>query len=123
MVERIDYDEFGFFRDNAAEYGLAYEGPPTVRREFVEIEPGRKLSALVWGSGEPELVLLHGGSQNAHTWDTVAMALADPLVAIDLPCHGHSDGPGKQPERQLSAQANAEDVAVAIRALAPNAQG
>ena len=53
-------------------------------------------------------VLLHGGSQNAHTWDTVAMALDRPLVAIDLPGHGHSDGPGDRPEGQLDAHGNAE---------------
>ena len=35
-------------------------------------------------------MLLHGGAQNAHTWDTVALALGRPLVAIDLPGHGHS---------------------------------
>jgi pimeloyl-ACP methyl ester carboxylesterase len=122
MVERIEYDEFGLFHENAAEYGLVYEAPPTVRREFVEIEAGRRLSALVWGAGEPELVLLHGGSQNAHTWDTVAMALDRPLVAIDLPGHGHSDGPGQRPEGQLTARGNAEDVAVAIRSLAPEAE-
>jgi pimeloyl-ACP methyl ester carboxylesterase len=120
MVERIEYDEFGLFHENAAEYGLPYDGPPAVRRQFVEIEPGRRLSALVWGTVEPELVLLHGGAQNAHTWDTVAMALRRPLVAIDLPGHGHSDGPGPRPEGQLSAWGNAEDVAVAIRGLAPN---
>jgi pimeloyl-ACP methyl ester carboxylesterase len=123
MVDRIDYDEFGLFRENASEYGLPYSGPPRVRRESVEIEPGRRLSALVWGDGPPDLVLLHGGSQNAHTWDTVAMALGRPLVAIDLPGHGHSDGPGSRAERQISAQGNAEDVSVAIRALAPDAPG
>ena len=34
--------------------------------------------------------LIHGGAQNAHTWDTVALALDRPLVALDLPGHGHS---------------------------------
>ncbi len=121
MVERIEYDEFGLFQENAAEYGLPYDGPPTVRREFVEVAPDRRLSALVWGTGQPELVLLHGGSQNAHTWDTVAMALGRPLVAIDLPGHGHSDGPGARPQGELSVQGNAEDVAAAIRLLAPDA--
>lgn len=119
----VDYDEFGLFHENAAEYGLPYDGSPAVRREFVEVEPGRRLSALVWGEGEPELVLLHGGSQNAHTWDTVALALRPrPLVAIDLPGHGHSDGPG---ERQLADRQRvgaAEDVAVVVRKLAPNAK-
>jgi pimeloyl-ACP methyl ester carboxylesterase len=123
MVERIEYDEFGLFHENAAEYGLPYEGPPSVRREFVPVDADRQLSALVWGTGEPELVLIHGGSQNAHTWDTVAMAMGRPLVAIDLPGHGHSDGPGDRPRGQLSAEGNAQDVAVALRALAPNAAG
>jgi pimeloyl-ACP methyl ester carboxylesterase len=50
------------------------------------------------------------------------MALGRPLVAIDLPGHGHSDGPGPRPEGQLSPHGNAEDVAVVVRALAPDAQ-
>ena len=73
------------------------------------------------GEGEP-LVLLHGGSQNAHTFDTVAMALDRPLVAIDLPGHGHSDGPAAPREGQLDIQANAADVATVIRQLAPAAR-
>jgi pimeloyl-ACP methyl ester carboxylesterase len=116
-MERIPYDEFSMFHENAEEFGLPYDGPPTVRRESVEVSPGRRLSALVWGDADPELVFLHGGAQNAHTWDTVAMALGRPLVAIDLPGHGHSDG-GR--EGSIGLEANAEDIAVAIRALAPN---
>jgi pimeloyl-ACP methyl ester carboxylesterase len=118
-VTPVEYDEFSFFQDNASEFGIAYEGPPIVRREFVEVEPGRRLSALVWGDGEPGIVLLHGGAQNAHTWDTVALALDRSLVAIDLPGHGHSDG-GKS--GSLGLQDNAQDVAAAIRALAPDAR-
>ena len=122
MVDRVDYDEMGLFHENAQEFGLPYDGPPTVRREAVEVEPERRVSALVWGSAEPELVLLHGGSQNAHTWDTVAMALARPLVAIDLPGHGHSDGPRGGAESQFRVAGLAADVAVAVRALAPRAR-
>ncbi len=116
MVERIAYDEFSYFQDNASEFGIAYDGPPVVRREFVEVAPGRSLSALVWGEGTPELVLLHGGAQNAHTWDTVALALGRPLVAIDLPGHGHSDG---GISGSLNVGANADDIAVVIAALCP----
>ena len=50
------------------------------------------------------------------------MALDRPLVAIDLPGHGHSDGPGDSPEGQLDVYGNAVDVAAAIRQLAPAAQ-
>ena len=121
-MDRIDYDEFGFFHENAEEYGLAYDGPPVVRRVDVDVDRGRTLSALVWGEAEPELVLLHGGAQNAHTWDTVAMALDRPLVAIDLPGHGHSDGPGSHAEGHLSLQGNAADVAAAIAQIAPAAR-
>ena len=125
MTDRVDYDEFGLFHENAAEYGLPFDRPPIVRRAYAEVDPvtdARRLSALVWQDADPELVLLHGGSQNAHTWDTVAMALDRPLVAIDLPGHGHSDGPGESPEGQLDAHGNAVDVAAAIRQLAPAAK-
>ena len=114
----VEYDEFGLFSENAAEFGLPYDAPPVVRRESVEVRPGHHLSALVWGDASPEVVLLHGGGQNAHTWDTVAMALGRPLVAIDLPGHGHSDGSIRG---ALSLDAVALDIAAVVRELAPNA--
>lgn len=120
--ERVPYDEMGLFHENAAEHDLPFDEPPAVERVHVEVEPGRRLSALVWGEGPPELVLLHGGAQNAHTWDTVALALRPrPLVAIDLPGHGHSDGPGHRERSGHRAHGAAEDVAVAVRELAPDA--
>jgi pimeloyl-ACP methyl ester carboxylesterase len=122
-MERIPYDEFGSFADNAAEFGLPYDGPPEVRRESVEVRPGYRLSALVWGTAAPEIVLLHGGAQNAHTWDTVALALNRPLVAIDLPGHGHSDAGPLAGDGRLATEDLAADVAVAIRTLAPEAAG
>lgn len=115
----VDYDEFGLFAENAAEYGLGYSGPPTVRRESVALPSGLRLSALVWGTAEPELVLIHGGAQNAHTWDTVALALGRPLLAVDLPGHGHSD---HRPAHDYGPASMADDVAVAVEALAPRAE-
>ena len=114
------YDELGLFSENAAEAGLEWSGPPTVVRRSVEVAPGRQLSALAWGEAPPELVLVHGGGQNAHTWDTVALALKRPLVAIDLPGHGHSDWPGHS--RVLDPVAMAEDVARAMTELAPESR-
>jgi pimeloyl-ACP methyl ester carboxylesterase len=66
------------------------------------------------------LVLVHGGAQNAHTWDTVALALDRPLVAVDLPGHGHSDAaaPGAG---HAHAESLAPDIGVTIAALAPDA--
>jgi pimeloyl-ACP methyl ester carboxylesterase len=113
------YDEFSLFEENVSEAGLTWNGPPTVRREFVEVAPGRTVSALVWGTGPAQIVFIHGGGQNAHTWDTVALALDRPLVAIDLPGHGHSDWPGDS--RVLDPRAMADDVAVVIDRLAAHA--
>lgn len=113
------YDEFAFFHENAAEFGLPLGRPPVVARRQVPLDGGRHVSALVWGEGPAELVLLHGGAQNAHTWDTVAIALDRPLVALDLPGHGHSaDRRADHPV----LQGLAADVEVAVRALAPEAR-
>ncbi|MCU1345670.1 MAG: putative hydrolase or acyltransferase of alpha/beta superfamily [Acidimicrobiia bacterium] len=109
------YDEFSMFKENADEFGIPWTGPPTVRRENVTLPDGRHLSALVWGDQPTNLVFLHGGGQNAHTWDTVALALGQPLIAIDLPGHGHS-GPGV--DGSMNIESNAKDLAYVIEKLA-----
>jgi pimeloyl-ACP methyl ester carboxylesterase len=120
VPEMVSYDEFALFHENAAEYDIPYEGPPDVRRVGVEVAPGRTVSSLVWGSSTPELVLVHGGAQNAHTWDTVALALGRPLLAVDLPGHGHSDGGA---DGSLSLTGNGRDLAAVVAELAPEARG
>jgi pimeloyl-ACP methyl ester carboxylesterase len=110
------YDEFALFEENATEFGLPWNGPPAVERVAVSVD-GRSLSALRWGTGDPELVLLHGGAQNAHTWDTVALALDRPLLAVDLPGHGHSD---HRDDHAYWPAENAAAVEVAVREFAPN---
>ena len=113
----IHYDEFAYFRENADEAGLVWRGAPVVRRETVDVD-GHAISALVWGTATPELVLLHGGGQNAHTWDSVALALDRPLVAIDLPGHGHSDW---REDGKLFPSDNAAAIRPVIDELAPDA--
>jgi len=115
----MGYDEFSMLADNASEVGLPFT-PPVVARTDVEVMAGQRVSALVWGDSEPELVLIHGGAQNAHTWDTVALALGRPLVAIDLPGHGHS---GWRDDGAYGPVDNAAALAVAINELAPKAAG
>lgn len=118
MTSMVSYEEFGLFHQNAEEYGIPFKAP-TVRRVEVDLGDGRHLSNLVWGAAPPELVLLHGGAQNAHTWDTVLLALDRPTLAVDLPGHGHSDG-GR--DGSLDPYDLAADVAVAIGELAPAAK-
>ena len=117
-MERIAYDEFSMFGENISEYGLEVSSTPQVQRVSTELSDGRTISALKWGSGEPRLVLVHGSGQNAHTWDTVALALNVPLIAVDLPGHGHSSW---RDDTTYSPQGMAEDLAVVIQQHAANA--
>ena len=114
----VHYDEFGLFHENIAEYALAASSEPNVQRVMVPLADGRHVSALKWGTGDPRLVLVHGGGQNAHTWDTVALALGVDLLAVDLPGHGHSSwsATGEYPLTEM-----ADEVATAISTLAPQA--
>lgn len=104
------YDEFSLFHENIEEWGLRVE-VPRVQRFYVAVDGLRQLSGLQWGSAPPELVLIHGGAQNAHTFDTVALALERPLIALDLPGHGHSD-PSPYPHSAIAS--HADDVARAL---------
>ena len=115
-----DYDdELALLVDNAAEAGLPWSGPPAVERRTLELRGGGRLSALVWGAGPPEAVLVHGSAQNAHTWDTVALALGRPLVAVDLPGHGRSSW---REDHDYSPAVLAGTLVEAIEALAPAAR-
>jgi pimeloyl-ACP methyl ester carboxylesterase len=119
-IERVDYDEFGLFHENIAEYDLDASPNPAVRRidTVVDPESGRTVSALRWGDHDVEIVCLHGGAQNAHTWDTIALALGRPLLAVDLPGHGHSDW---RADGAYSPANLADDVAVLVAEHAPRA--
>lgn len=77
------------------------------------------MSALKWGVGDPEVVFLHGGAQNAHTWDTVILALGQPALAIDLPGHGRS---AWRQDHDYSPPQLAAAVAPLVQSLAPKAE-
>jgi len=115
-----DYDEFGLFHENIAEFDLDADPAPVVERieTVVDEATGRTVSALRWGVEPPQLVLVHGGAQNAHTWDTVALALGRPLLAVDLPGHGHS---AWRADGAYTPMNLADDIAVVIAAHAPDA--
>jgi pimeloyl-ACP methyl ester carboxylesterase len=118
-LEDDDYDEFGLLHENAAEWDLAFSSPPVVDRRTFTLPDGQQVSYLRWGTEEPQLVFLHGGAQNAHTWDTVILALGVPALAIDLPGHGHSD---RRTDMDYGPWRNADVVADLMAAVAPNAQ-
>ena len=106
-------NEFIYLSENAADAG--YTGPlPAVER--VERGP---ISALQWGGSDPRVVFLHGGGQNAHTWDTVILGLGRPALAIDLPGHGHS---AWREDGDYGPKLNAVAIEPVVRELAPDAE-
>lgn len=108
------YDEMAFFAENCAEHGIDWSGRAEVERVEHRLADGRTVSALRWGSGPPRTVFVHGGAQNAHTWDTVVLSLGQPsCLAIDLPGHGRS---AFRTDGGYSPRTNAADLCEALDA-------
>lgn len=111
-----ELSEFGLLHENAEQAGVS--GPlPDVER--VESGTGDgKISALRWGSTAPRIVFIHGGGQNAHTWDTVIVGVGEPALAVDLPGHGHS---AWREDGDYSPRLNADTLLPILREHAPTA--
>ncbi|TDH54715.1 alpha/beta fold hydrolase [Mycobacterium talmoniae] len=110
--ELAGLSEFALLSENAEQAGVAGPPPPVERVQVGGI------SALRWGAAAPRVVFLHGGAQNAHTWDTVILGLGEPAVAVDLPGHGRS---GWREDGDYTPQQNAAALEPVLRELAPDA--
>ena len=84
-------DEFASLRLSATELGIAHD--PAVRyRSCQTVLRGQRFHYLEWGEpGRPQLLLLHGGNQSAHSWDLVSLHLADRYHVFALDQRGHGD--------------------------------
>ena len=104
--------EFAFLDENVEQAGVTGPSPNVERIDRAPI------SALRFGDRPPRAVFLHGGGQNAHTWDTVIVGLGEPALAVDLPGHGRS---AWREDGDYGPKLNAVAVAPIVRELAPNA--
>ena len=120
MTDASDAAEFDSLGEVAVELGLDRAIIPPVSRRSVQVGSEQQISVLTWGEDQPELVFLHGGGQNAHTWDLVITALGRPAIAIDLPGHGHSSW---RDDQDYGPAGNAPAIARVISELAPAARG
>ena len=109
--ELLRFDEFALLPENATAAGVSSPLPPVGRIELGTV------SALTWGEGPAEVVFLHGGGQNAHTWDTVVLGLGLPALAVDLPGHGRS---AWREDGDYGPKLNAETLRPVLRELAPS---
>jgi pimeloyl-ACP methyl ester carboxylesterase len=108
----IGLDEFALLPENAAQAGVSDSLPPVER-----IERG-PVSAVRWGVDPVRVVFLHGGGQNAHTWDTVILGLGVPALAVDLPGHGRS---AWREDGDYGPKRGAELIEPVVRELASDA--
>ncbi|MDQ2628819.1 MAG: alpha/beta hydrolase [Actinomycetota bacterium] len=108
-----EVSEFALLAGNAEQAGVTGPLPAVQRIETAGV------SSLRWGSEPPRVVFLHGGAQNAHTWDTVIVGLDVPALALDLPGHGRS---AWRDDGDYSPQRNAAALAPVLRELAPSAE-
>ncbi|WP_425518577.1 alpha/beta fold hydrolase [Mycobacterium spongiae] len=115
--ELTGISEFDLLTENAEQAGVTGPLPEIERVERGSDE--NRISALRWGGAAPRVVFLHGGGQNAHTWDTVVLGLGEPALAVDLPGHGHS---AWRADGDYSPQHNADTLAPVLRELAPQAE-
>jgi len=106
----LGLDEFALLAENAEQIGATGPLPPVKRLE------SHPVSALQWGAADPEVVFLHGGGQNAHTWDTVILGLGVPALAVDLPGHGRS---AWREDGDYGPKLNADTLAPVLREWAP----
>ncbi len=109
--ELRNVDEFALLPENAEQIGHTGPLPPVTRIESGDI------SALKWGDEPPQVVFLHGGGQNAHTWDTVILGLGVPALAIDLPGHGRS---GWREDGDYGPKRGADTLRPLLREWAPS---
>ena len=78
---------------------------------------GMNFHYLEWGEpGNPLIVMLHGGSQQAHSWDFVSLPLSEHfhIIAMDQRGHGDSDW---APDGDYSLEAHQGDIDGFIQAL------
>ena len=83
-----------------------------------------------WGEpGAPEILLLHGGNQSAHSWDLVSLHLSDRFHVFALDQRGHGDSEWARDQdysidaRALDALAFLEDQGLEAPAIMGHSMG
>lgn len=108
IVVTTDSSEFRYLPGQAQALSVPL---PDASRVTIALPDGRELSALRYGDGTPTITLMHGAGLNAHTWDTTALLLQQPVLAIDLAGHGDSSW---RDDADYTARTLAADIIYAL---------
>ena len=78
---------------------------------------GLNFHYLEWGDpNNPTVLMLHGVSQQAHSWDFVSLALADRFHVLSLDQRGHGDSDWAR-DGDYSIEAQQADIDAVVEAL------
>ena len=90
-LDMTESAEFQSLLESARELSIPHE--PAIRyRSCNTVVCHQRFHFLEWGEpGNPQIVLLHGGNQSAHSWDLVSLHLAQRYHVIVLDQRGHGD--------------------------------
>ncbi len=93
----------------ARDLGVPFTAESEATDRYIQIN-GMNFHYLEWGdAANPTIVMLHGGSQQGHSWDVVSLALSDQyhILALDQRGHGDSDW---APDGDYTIDANQGDI-------------
>ena len=109
-------DEFRSLLTSAGDLGIEHDpSVPYASRNIVL--RGHRFHYLEWGrAGAPTVVLLHGGHQQAHSWDLVSLYLAKNYRVLALDQRGHGDSEWAR-DVDYSGRAMALDAAAFLAAV------
>ena len=115
MAPQRDNESLSLF-DAARAMGVSFERAVEPQDRSVTANTLR-FHYLDWGDRRgPSCLLLHGFAQTCHSWDFVALSLADSyhVVALDQRGHGDSDW---APDGDYSPEAQQSDIHAVVEAL------
>ena len=102
--------------DAARQMGVSFSQENEPADKSVQID-GMNFHYLEWGdSSNPTILMLHGNSQQSHSWDFVSLALSEQfhLVVLDQRGHGDSDWAS---DGDYSVEAQQKDIDGFVQAI------
>ena len=103
--------------DAARQMGVSFSQENEPADKSVQID-GMNFHYLEWGDpSNPSILMLHGNSQQSHSWDFVSLALSEQfhLIVLDQRGHGDSDWAG---DGDYSIEAQQKDIDGFVQAVA-----
>ena len=90
-LDMTSSDEFASLLQSAADLGIPHSRGARYQSRQTVVR-GLRFHFSEWGEpGAPQILLLHGGNQSAHSWDLVSLHLSDRFHVFALDQRGHGD--------------------------------